>query len=78
MSGDLYTALASSPWLYRRFGIACCRRIYPVLRDSRLKKALTRLENSLETPDDDRLRRNAYNTANAAYWRFVVVVLVPK
>eukprot|EP00456_Euglypha_rotunda_P074649 TRINITY_DN6850_c0_g1_i18.p1 TRINITY_DN6850_c0_g1~~TRINITY_DN6850_c0_g1_i18.p1 ORF type:complete len:132 (+),score=7.40 TRINITY_DN6850_c0_g1_i18:507-902(+) len=51
---------------FRRFGILCCRRLAYLTKDRRLAKALTKLEQSLGPPMDERLRRDAFNAANSA------------
>jgi hypothetical protein len=53
--------------LFRRFGIACCYRLGCERQDKRLAKALNKLERSVGPPLDERLRRDAYNAANAVY-----------
>ncbi len=52
---------------FRRFGIACCRRLGVERADKRLAKALRTLVRSLGPPPDEKLRRDAYNAANSAY-----------
>jgi hypothetical protein len=52
---------------FRRFGIACCYRLGCDRMDKRLAKALKRLEDSLGPPPNEKLRQDAYNTANSAY-----------
>jgi hypothetical protein len=52
---------------FRRFGIACCYRLGCDRKDKRLAKALKRLQQSLGPPVNEKLRRDAFNAANAAY-----------
>lgn len=52
---------------FRRFGIACCRRLGCANKDRRLAKALKKLEQSLGPPINERMRRDALNTAKSAY-----------
>jgi hypothetical protein len=52
---------------FRRFGIACCRRLGCDRDDRRTARALRLLERSLGPPLDDKLRRDAYNAAHSLY-----------
>jgi len=52
---------------FRRFGIACCYRLGCDKKDKRLRKALKLLERSLGPPVDEKIRRDALNTANSVY-----------
>ena len=51
----------------RLFACACCRQVWPVLRDARSRKAVRKLEEFADDLANTRLRRDAYNIANAAY-----------
>jgi hypothetical protein len=52
---------------FRRFGIACCYRLKCDRKDKRLAKALSKLEQSLGPPLDEKLRRDAQNIAQSVY-----------
>lgn len=52
---------------FRRFGIALCHRLRCDQYDRRLAKALRKLEESLGPPLNEKLRRDAHNTASSAY-----------
>jgi hypothetical protein len=51
----------------RLFACGCCRAVWAILPDRRCRVALRKLEESADDVRNDRLRRDAYNAANAAY-----------
>ena len=62
---------------FQLFACGCCRLVWPLLADARSRKAVAKLERYADRirgvyrgsadPEIDRLRRDAYNIANAAY-----------
>ena len=53
--------------IFRQFGILCCHRVAYLTNDKRLLKALKKLEQSVGPPNNERMRRDAFNAANSAY-----------
>jgi len=52
----------------RLFACGCCRLVWRLLLDARSRKAVRSIEDYADALQDDRLRRDAYNIANAAYY----------
>jgi hypothetical protein len=51
----------------RLVSCGCCRAVWPLLIDKRSRIAVRKLEEYADNVGNERLRRDAYNTANAAY-----------